>query len=237
MATITKLLIALVTISAMLFGCTNVSKNPIGNISSTEGFVAFDTPRTSHNPGTVIRRSQDGQLHFVGVIPAAVYESDESFPEVSKSRIVAISAILKTIGAANDTLPASLNSNLNNSVEIFVSAFDGKRKMIDDTYFNALQAFFSDKPVLEQNTYYVIKETVASSEMNMMTKFSTNANINADAEFNEWVSVNGGTKLEGGNIVKFNKSFTQPHNILYKPERLCLTCDPVLARINMISIQ
>ena len=221
----------------VLAGC-NSSPNPISQIITTEGFEAFDTPRTFHGPGTVLRRSPNNRLYFVGILEVPIVKGNESFPEQRKTRNLKLSTVLKTMGIPEENLPNEFELLRDRTVQVSITPFDGYREMVDDRYTKELDGFFAQREVYETNEYYIIRETISSQEIHLHTTDNSLSRFRVDAQVKSWVESDSSVEFDNSNYFGFSKKFGRPMRILYKPERLSIAKRPGFGPIQFeVSVQ
>nr|VFJ43874.1 MAG: hypothetical protein BECKFW1821A_GA0114235_100558 [Candidatus Kentron sp. FW] len=202
-----------------IVGCALHGGNPMNELAreNSEGFEAFDTPRTFHGPGTILRRSSNGTVYLVGKIDNIIITGEETFPEIRRTKSMKIGSLMKTIGIGQ--LPVGFSLQADNAVEVEISAFNGKREMIDDGYLLKLDGFFRDRPKVSGSEYFIIRETISSLEIQI--KSSESQLIDWGANIGTAVAESSGSiALEGDSAVIFSNTYDSPRKILYKPERL-----------------
>ena len=218
-------LVLLAALPFVLAACNSTS-NPLNHIRTTEGFEAFDTPRSFHGPGTVLRRSPDNRIHLVGVLELPVVTGNERFPERQKTRKLKLGAVLKTIGIPAERLPGELELLRERIFQVNITPFDGYREMVDDRYTKQLDGFFADRKVYPTHRYYIIRETISSEEVRLHTSDKALSKFRVNAQVKGWVDSDISVEFDDSDYFGFSKKFESPMRILYKPERLSLAERP-----------
>jgi len=187
-----------------------------------EGFEAFPSARDFDPPGRVFRKDADGKTWPVGLLQVTPQSGKEETLAISKKEHVSLGGFLKSIGVAENILPAELKSKLNREIEVELESVSGTREYLDDDsgVYPAIAALFRRVPFKKDNEYYLIRETIASTEITFRSKVNWSAEFGADAEIKKIISANTEAKWGKENAVSMVKKFQSPLRIWYKAEKL-----------------
>lgn len=209
-------------LSLILAGQGCVSTGTGKPYSPVEGFQAFPSARDFDPPGRVFRKDSDGNIWAVGSLQVKTESGHEETLAISKKQNTSLGGFLKSIGVADDILPAELKTKLSKEIEIELASVSGTREYLEDDsgVYPAVIALFKRVPFKKDNEYYIIRETIASDEITYRSKVNWTANIGSSAEIKKMIDANTDAHWGNENTVTMVKKFKTPLRIWFKAEKI-----------------
>jgi len=206
------------SLSLMVLGC---AKHPSVEVP-VEGFDAFPSARDFDPPGKVFRKDADGKIWPVGLLKVTTQSGHEETLAISKKEHVSLGGFFKSIGVAENVLPAELKNKLSSEIEVELASVSGTREYLDDDsdVYPAIIALFRRVPFKKDNEYYLIRETIASTELTFRSKVNWAAEVGANAEIKKIINANTEAHWENENAVSMVKKFQSPLRIWFKAEKI-----------------
>jgi hypothetical protein len=213
-------ILSLAVVASSVLGCSSTTQIA----SPVDGFQAFTSARDFDPPGQIFRVDEQGQTWPVSTLNFDIKTGNEDTLEISKDVNITLKGLIKTIGVAEETLPAEVKANLQKTVSTKLSSVSGTREYLQDDsgIDSAISALFKNVKYRPNNQYYIIRETISTNSINFSSKDSWTNDASLNAEIKKVVDVNAGTNLSAGEGASLVKNFNKPMRVWYKAEKIKL---------------
>lgn len=191
--------------------------SPVG-----KDWSAFASARDFDPPGTVYRVDPDGVISKVGDLKISPEKGHEETLRVTKKTKVNLGGIFETLGVVNEALPAELKAKLNRTVETELGSVSGVREyLVDDSgMYPKLTELFKRVEYMQDNEYFVIRETIATRKISFSFKTNWMTEVGAKADIKKLINANANADWNSDNSVSLIKTFDSPLRIWYKAEKV-----------------
>jgi len=216
-------------ILATFAGCNNATNEtadvnkPTNETADLDpGFMLFPTPRTFDGPGTVFRIDKGKTRFLVKRLAIKVDEAGtEELPVRSKSVTWTASALATFIGAPQIVQDARGSFKADSSLKSEISFGQGTReRTYDEDVTKALNAAHIPFNDHKDSKYYIIRETIAVSSINIVIEQSAALDASAKATLKQVVDNQADMKWSGADREALTKAFKQPHRVFYTAEEI-----------------
>lgn len=186
------------------------------------GFRVFPTPRTFDGPGTLFRIDQKGTKYSVGKLNARVDKAgSETLPSSMKNVSWSASALVTFLGVARKLQDIKGSADLNSALDSTISFGEGERETTYDADVDkALREQQSSFKHWADSRYFVIRETISVSSVNIVVDRSGSARVEAKAAVTKLVDGHGGINWNSSSRDSLVKEFSTPHRIFYTAEEI-----------------
>lgn len=213
-------LLVSVILTGLIAGCNTLgtrTPNPLG-----EGFVAFESPRDFDGPGQVYRVDPKGTVYHVGQIKVQPKAGTEQSKRMSTKANWSLATALKYTGASLGGVSPEASAQLSQERSVTIESTNITRQYIEDTdkpeqKVTELLAEITYRP---DNRYYLIWETAATKEINVVGSRKSLGNAKLQAELQKVISGNAELKYDNEASFSLVAKFPKEMRVWYKPERL-----------------
>lgn len=206
-------------------GCSTGSPkgglNPYSKM--VRGFVPYETPRTFHPPGTILRIDNNGVDHTVTVITNVFQDlgGQEAFPDLRSTNKFSAHSLLTFLTGTSKT--AKAGAGVTNTSEVVLSMKDAKREILgEDDYDKIIKQAIRDKQISwrTNSQYQIIMETVSTKKLTAKVDKLLVAGANAEGTITSYLNGTIGFAVDRGNYFDLTRTFTTEYRVLYKSAEL-----------------
>jgi len=149
------------------------------------------------------------------------YEGQEVIPSVKTKAALSLSTVLETIGIPASTFPASAKVEFDKAREFSLASLTGRRVYLeDDQVRGPLAKYLSSVPRRSDNKYYLVRETVRTTNLTYNARKSWVTGAGVEAQFKGSVSAKAGLRWEAGEEFAIDTRFTKPLDVWYVADEL-----------------
>lgn len=206
--------------AAGLLACGAVGPVPPAP-TAAEGFVPFLSARDFDPPGRIYRVDQGGTVYGVATLRLEPLKGSEALAKVERKSNFSLGEVLELTGAKALEGPASLKAEVSKVREFTLQSTQGNREYLDDGQVDkALPEALRTIVVRPGNRYYLIRETISTSNLSYSSDKSWAANLGLQAPIEAVLSSNTSLKWDDSTKFSIDAKFPAPMRVWYKPEVL-----------------
>jgi hypothetical protein len=226
----------LLSVIPFLQGCPGSTGKLQKSVSNTiepifPGYTLFDIPNTGDVPGTIYRKTPQGQKFYVTKLDLKLYEDSVQLRKLSGNRTSSFGLLVSFLGLpnldlkANDTLKSINKVNYAFSVE----GTPVKEYVTDLDWGSAYKKII---PIIQDDIktfnrindkYFVIRETIKSTNYKMAFDQNLTRNQAFNASIQKLVTLNNGFGYSSKDSLQLVFKGSTPYRIFHVDESLALT--------------
>jgi hypothetical protein len=205
-----------------LVGCGTVEGPAQTSKFEGEGWQTFSSARTGDGPGRIYRIDRDGQVFQVTQVNVTAKTDDQRLYKVERKTELTLKEVLKTIGVAEAKLPGSVTAQLERKANFQTESVNGRREFLEDRDLpeNTLRDALTGIRIRDENTYFLIRETLASNKLTFTVSRNWITQLGVEAEIKKLVESTSGVEWKDGTEVSLDTTFDKPYRIWFKAEQL-----------------
>lgn len=212
--------IALVLIAASQFGCAATPGG--GPTYIAEGWRSFSTARTGDGPGTIYRVDPQGTVAQVTTIDVTPHTDEQQTFNFDKSSELSLGEVLKTMEVPSQGIPVNMQGKLEQKSTIRTTSTQVTHEYLNDRDLaeNVLTTAMIGIRIRKDNTYYIIRETLKTSQLTFKIQRSWLSSMGVDVDFYGLVTNKTNAVTSSNNEISLDTTFATPHRVWYKAEKL-----------------
>jgi hypothetical protein len=209
----------------VLSACASPIEGPKRNTAfDREGWRPFISARTGDPPGRIYRLAPNGQIFLVTTVPLEPKSDNQQLYEASGNSQFQLGEVLRMIGIAGADLPLSAQAKLERKTDFETDSLAAKREYLEDKDITdkAIGDALLGIRIREDNSYYVIRETLSANNLKFSVSKSWLVDLGVDADIKKAVQSKTSLGWSEGEQISIDAKFDAPYRIWYKPERLII---------------
>lgn len=182
----------------------------------SKGWRTFEYATSGEGPGTIFRLDPARVVYRVVDVPVRVRSNVIQLFQVEEVYESTLGQILSAIGIKASNVSAELTAKLGAKTLVTRSSTDAVHEYFDDLSLPLIEQALVGVQTFANNSYYVMRETIATTSLSFSVKKGFLASLGLDASVGGLVKSGTTGQVGTGESLSFSGTFKTPLRVWYK---------------------